>query len=217
MKKLLFASIFILAFCVFAFSQTDQNSSCPTIDVNGPAGIPKPGEPFEFFVNVDTKGRDLKLEYVWSVSNGKIIEGQGTPTIKIEFLSDVTANVEVKGFPPGCRNTDSETMSVDYAPEPIKIDGFSDSISKIEKSRIEKVVREIQNDPNAMLYIVVGYKGKTLPKATTKREREINNILVKENGINPNRIKMVRELSKEASMQFWIVPAGASFPELKKK
>jgi hypothetical protein len=219
MKNFLFASIFVLAFCVCLAAQTKETSICPRIEITGPWFVPKAGDIVSYIAHIDEKGKDLKLEYVWSIKGGKILEGQGTTSIKVEFPYNGKLNVtvEVKGFPMECPNTYSESIGWNRAPEAVKVDGFSDSISKIDKARIERVVKEIQNDPTARLYIIVGYAGKTLPKATTRREREISNILVKQKRISANRIVIVRELSDKALMQFWIVPAGASFPQPKKK
>jgi hypothetical protein len=83
---------------------------------------------------------DLVLEYVWSVSDGEIVEGQGTQNIKIKHPLDgcLTVAVEVKGFPVGCSNLASESMCMDPPPQAVKIDVFSEPFAKINKERINQ-------------------------------------------------------------------------------
>jgi hypothetical protein len=83
-KKLHSISVFILGLCIASFAQTNTNPPCPTISVTGPAGIVSPGDVARYTVNVDDKGQKLNLEYVWSVSAGSIISGQGTPNIEVK-------------------------------------------------------------------------------------------------------------------------------------
>lgn len=87
---------------------------CPTIDVTG--GDVKAGETASFKVEVSA-GTQSALTYNWMVSQGEIIEGQGTSEIKVkttrEMTGDVTATVEIGGdFCADCRRTDSETAPI---------------------------------------------------------------------------------------------------------
>lgn len=117
MKKLLFTSIFVLAFCFVAFG---QDLSCPIINLTGPASLPEPNGIGNFLVVVSKDSKDplnlykgeKELEYFWTVKNGKIISGQGTVNINVQFNSDLSmiAAVEVKGLPENCFNTASAAV-----------------------------------------------------------------------------------------------------------
>jgi hypothetical protein len=55
---------------------------CPTLEVTGGGGV-KGGETVEFTANV-SGGTAADITYNWTVSQGEIIEGQGTPKIKVK-------------------------------------------------------------------------------------------------------------------------------------
>ncbi len=46
-----------------------------------------PNEAARYSVTVVKKGKDLKVEYIWSVKNGEIIEGQGSQSILVTHLT----------------------------------------------------------------------------------------------------------------------------------
>jgi len=90
--------------------------ACPTLDVTG-GGIVKAGETLNFTANV-SGGDQTEINYNWTVSQGKIIEGQGTSEIKVKTTSEmkgtVTATVEISGdFCANCMRTASETGAVE--------------------------------------------------------------------------------------------------------
>src|SRR5687768_16982282 len=111
MRKLPYISIFILSFAFTAFGQV---SPCPVINLTGPAFNPEPDGVGTFIVVVSKDSKnplnlykgEKELEYFWTLKNGKIISGQGTVSIIVQFNSDanMTATVEVKGLPENCLN-----------------------------------------------------------------------------------------------------------------
>jgi len=72
---------FVLFLAFTVSGQTNQTSSCPTVDVSG-SRIVNSGEPMTFTVNVENYDTG-KLSFNWTTSNGDIIEGQGTQSIKV--------------------------------------------------------------------------------------------------------------------------------------
>lgn len=210
MRKILIASIFAFTFCAFAFG---QNSNCPTISMTGPSAVPREGEHMTFSVRVDEKTKDLNLKYVWSVSQGKIVEGQGTTAITVEWKIDfaVTATVEIKGLPEGCQNTDSETIIYDPVPEAEFIDEFAFSDSKIDSTKFDKINTALNDDPSTQAYIIIYNDGKTSSAKIEQKEQQIRKIISEKN-ISPDRIIIVRGVEKENLIRFWLVPAGATPP-----
>lgn len=146
---------FVLLFAVAAAAQSNQDSSCPTIDVTG-GGVAEVGEPTAFKLKVE--GFDLsKLSFVWTISGGEILEGQGTLSIKVSrknYDENLTATIEVVGLPAGCPAVESETAStIDRAP-PLLFDEFGALLNKDVETRIKNLFAELGNLPRAKGYII---------------------------------------------------------------
>lgn len=216
MKNLLCASILLLTFSVVTFAQTNETPPCPTFSITGPPGIVMPNESARYSVVVDTKGKNLKLEYAWFISSGTILEGQGTPTLTVKqpVNNSLTVMVKIKGFPDYCSNTASAVSTWDPSPEAAKLDEFSESIYRMDKARVEKIITAIRNEPSGQLYIITGFKKNTSLKSIKRKEQEIRNQLAKAE-IEKDRIVMMRIFAAVELTQFWLVPAGAKPPEIK--
>jgi len=76
MKRIIFTVILILAFCLATSAQSSENS-CPTILLTGPAEVTQPGESVLYNAKIGKEAVKYNIEYIWTVKNGKIIEGQG--------------------------------------------------------------------------------------------------------------------------------------------
>src|SRR4051794_32096220 len=129
----------LLSFLFAAITVSAQvNPQCPVISVDGPAGIVEYGEPIPFTATV--KPPESKLTFKWTVTPGAIVEGQGTPTIKVSVGPDdghVTATVEIGGLPQECANVASETVSDLTGDLPIatELDVFSSPLASISDKR----------------------------------------------------------------------------------
>jgi hypothetical protein len=217
MRKLLKTSILVFAFCFCAFAQTNNTLPCPTVSVTGPPGISAPNQPITFTVSIGEEAKDFKIAYNWTINAGEIVEGQGTTSVSVLRTvqgQNLTATVTVSGLPDGCNNTASETTSsCELPPQPIQIDEFSESANHIDKNRINEIVRALQNDPTAQLYIIFKHKEKILLKTTSQKEREISNSLVKA-GLAADRITAITGFGQNDSVEFFLVPAGATPPKI---
>lgn len=95
----------------------DPPCSCPTLAVSG-GGSVKPGETVTFTANVLPADIIEGITYNWTVSQGEIIEGQGTPTITVKTSSamtgEITATVKIGGseFCEDCMKTASESATI---------------------------------------------------------------------------------------------------------
>jgi hypothetical protein len=82
---------------------------CPPITVSCPEQV-EPGDKIGFIATF-TIGAPIKETYKWTVDEGTIIEGQGTPSIKVDASKlkgkRITATVEVGGIDPACPKTAS--------------------------------------------------------------------------------------------------------------
>src|SRR5688572_6490658 len=108
--------IAILFATVLAVAAQESKSGCPKIEVIEPARVTNPGDEMDFASLATGVGLDVKYE--WTVTNGKIIKGQGTLAIRVAELqpnSVVTATLRVIGVPVGC--PDSAAGRGGVAPE----------------------------------------------------------------------------------------------------
>src|SRR5262249_39716820 len=89
-------------------------NGCPRIKIKEPSEIVR-GRAIEFHADISGEFSD-RPTYNWIVSAGKIIHGQGTPSITVDTatLGDqtITATVEVGGFNPACDKTASGSSTI---------------------------------------------------------------------------------------------------------
>lgn len=214
MSKLCISAFFIIAFCTFTIAQTEENADCPTLYVTGPAGIVMLNDVSRYTATVDAKGRVLNLEYIWSVSTGEIVSGQGTPSIEIKRseLSGLTATLEVKGFPAGCANTASETSFMcNGLPIAEKLVQFTLSTSAENRLKLNQVIRVLADNRNDQLYVFLTHKEETTQEKRSALERRIFEYLTT-GGVDGSRITLHSQQGIVELAQFWRVPPGADDP-----
>jgi len=154
MKQIIFTAILIFAFCFAAYAQTNENS-CPIIDVISPAGVVEPTEPVSFIAEVGKETEKFNIEYIWTVKGGKILEGQGTKSIKAlmdECGDTLTATLEIKGLPQTCPFTASETYAISHNCElmrSIPIDGYGKLTVAEEETKMDNFITKLQKEITA--------------------------------------------------------------------
>jgi hypothetical protein len=78
---------------------------CATVTISGPGEVDKE-HPITFSANLSGGEPSVNPTYKWTVSDGSIISGQGSPIIEVDTTGfvgqQVTATLEVRGFPPEC-------------------------------------------------------------------------------------------------------------------
>ena len=89
---------------------------CPILTVDASTSLTKAGETVTFIANVSGGGAS-NVTYNWKVSTGEIIEGQGTPVIKVATTAKmagktVKATVEIEGVCDECLKTESAEASI---------------------------------------------------------------------------------------------------------
>jgi len=86
---------------------------CTTLDIIAPENVTDQNSVLTFKAKVGDGDID-GLSYNWYVSAGKIVEGQGTPTIKVDpkGAKEVTATVQIGGFCEACARTASSTTEI---------------------------------------------------------------------------------------------------------
>lgn len=191
--------------------------SCPTISVNGPAGLTEPGGTMTFTANVSGGSQDQQITYNWTVSAGEITSGQGTPSITVRAPSDenggnVTATLEIGGVQAdcGCVTNASETAPYAAIKKPTEVDTFGKLTNDEVKARVQNFYTQLANDPTAQGYII----NYGTPKEIAARRKQITNAITFLK-LDPSRVTFVDGGDKGTGIEthFWMVPPGANPPQ----
>jgi hypothetical protein len=205
----------VLLFAVAVAAQNNQSSNCPTLDISG-GGLVEVGQPVSFTANIiDRENR--QFEYVWTVSSGRIVSGQGTAAITVELTAenDITVTVEVKGFPEGCRNTQSDTLGCGLRPpKPRLFDEYGPVPNGDLKARTQNLYVELGNISAAQGYVInygtnreIARSEKQLRDAISSLNLDASRVTLVRGGANPRGERGVWT-------RVWIVPPGANNPDI---
>ncbi|MEO6334906.1 MAG: hypothetical protein ABIO91_07990 [Pyrinomonadaceae bacterium] len=211
MLRVAFALLTISLFSSYAMAQSD----CPSFSVNGPAGMVSEGEIATYSVAGGLPPETpLTIQYLWSVSAGTIVRGQGTTAIEVRQPNELlTVTVEVSGLPQGCPHTASETAPWVSAPDAVKVG----VIRSLEKGRYEKevatFVKELEENPNNQGYIFFDHKEKATKTAMARKEKIMIDALARLwGGFDRSRITIVRWNQGSDIVELWLIPPGAENP-----
>lgn len=67
---------------------------CPSIKIVGNENFSDFSQPLVFSASI-SGGSQSDVEYKWTISAGKILQGQGTPTIEIDLSKEFTKNLKI--------------------------------------------------------------------------------------------------------------------------
>jgi hypothetical protein len=187
---------------------------CPNISMYCP-DVQQAGAPITFTASVNGGTAGVNPTYNWKVSAGKILSGQGTPTITVDTTGlagqPISAVLEVMGYNLECRA--SCQASVPAPPKPTKFDEIGEIQRDDEKARLDVYAIELQNNPGAQGYIIA-YGGQNRRYGTAQQRGDrAKDYLVRTRGIDASRIVVVNGGQRTTgSLQLWIVPPGATPP-----
>lgn len=175
-----------------------------------------PGDMMTFVTVISSAGYQPNVTYNWSVSNGTIVEGQGTPIIKVSTaglqLTYVTATVYVGGLCPSCQSTASQSGFISELSVPIivqEIEGPEPFLAT--QNRVENFFKELAKNPSA--------RGTIINYGTDKEVAYRINDIIKagkslDYNINIKKIRFVRGGSDPGiRTRFFIVPPNADEPQ----
>ncbi len=206
---------------------------CPFLRVTGSPYISKPTGPLEFIANLESNNKTIQPIFVWQVSQGKIINGQGTGRIAVEVPTGASgrliAKVEVSGYSLECPiealTARSETaFGVSY----FKFDEYGDICDEDEMARLDNFATQLQRNPELQAYIIF-YGGRCYsscgydyprhrPRRPLKGEAEaraarIKPYLVNTRGLDSESIFVISGGHRESwTAELWIVPKGEKPP-----
>jgi len=205
---LIIISIGLLSISSFA---QENSGTCPAISISGPSDIVEPGKIATYSVEVENKNNFPTLQYKWSVSEGRIVSGQGTMAIEVRQPNSlVTVTVAISGLPQGCTNTASDSAIGD-PPRPItKLDHFTIPLGTIAADRIEKIRKQAYSNPNAGVFLV-SYFSNTSGQYVANQRLESQQKII---GQTKDLI-YITNLDCQGDDNFidvWLVPPGATPP-----
>jgi hypothetical protein len=194
---------------VMIYDACRQADECPELTVTGPTSAMRPGDRMTFTARISGGTQD-DLSYQWTVDKGKIVSGQGTPTITVgtEGLNDetITARVSVRGdFMETCQVEASESGVIIGIPQPREVARLTNPNCDYHMAVLDSFFNDLQNDPTATGYIITFGTA----RAVTRMERQLRTYIRFRN-FPAGRIVLVNGgISSELVIGHWIVPAGA--------
>jgi hypothetical protein len=188
---------------------------CPNVAIICPDNVAV-DQPLTFSSNVSRVSSGAQPVYNWTVSAGRILEGQGTSSIRVDTTGlagqIVRTTLSLGGYTIDC----SANCAVQI-PVPVqtsrKFDEFSAIARNDEKARLDNYAVELQNDPTSSAYVIV-YPGRSgrlgdVQKHTTR----VVDYLVNSRGSDARRIvTLVGRTRDELMVELWIAPRGATPP-----
>jgi hypothetical protein len=187
---------------------------CPTVNVSCPeAGTEN--APVTFTANVSGGTPNITPGYNWTVTAGRIISGQGTPSITVDTAGlagqTVRANVDITGFGMPCPASCS--VSIPIMNKPRKFDEYYDIARNDEKARLDNYGIQLQSEPGSQGYVIVYPSRRAKPNDAQARAQRISDYLVNSRGIDSHRVVIIMGPPREDWLfELWVVPEGAPPP-----
>lgn len=203
-----FSSVAVLVKC------PPQPPVCPNVSITCPDRVAL-NQPVTFTSSLTGGSGNVTPNFNWTVSGGRIIEGQGTGSIKVDTTGlagqTLIATLSMGGYPLDC----SASCSLSF-PVPIKgkkFDEFGDIARNDEKARLDNYAIELQNDPTSTAYVIVyPGQGSRSGQMQTQKNRIVD-YLVNSRGFDVSRIvTIVGPPRSYMTVELWVVPQGAPPP-----
>lgn len=200
-----------------ARARHELQQACPQISVSCPADY-KDGEPFNFTATISGGDPKVVPVFSWTVSEGRIVQGQGTSSIKVDLTGvrarGPTGIVTVSGFAAACPATASCSFIIEHWDlSPKKFDSYGALPRNKEAMRLNSYAVELQNQPGAQAYLLAygGRRGRA--GEAVKLAARSQKYLVESRGINAERVVTLNAGYREKlTIDLWIVPTGFNRP-----
>jgi len=187
---------------------------CPNVAISCPESATE-NAPVTFTATISGGSANITPTYNWTISAGRIISGQGTPTITVDTAGmagqTIRADLDIGGY--GMRCPASCVVSIPVSNKPRKFDEYYDIARNDEKARLDNYVIQLQSEPGSQGYIIVYPSRRARPSEAQARATRISDYLVNSRGIDANRFTITMGAAREDWLfELWIVPAGATPP-----
>ncbi len=188
---------------------------CPSLSVSGPSSVTQAGGTMTFTANASGGSQTGGITYDWTVSQGEIVSGQGTPVITVQTTPDmaggnVTATVNIGGdLCANCEKSRSEVAGIAQTGKLTPVDEFGALQRDDIKARIDNFYIQLSNDPGSQGYIINYGSAKDI----ATREKAIRDAIrfLKR---DPSRVTFVRggDRGNGIETQLFTVPSGVQPP-----
>lgn len=186
--------------------------ACPKVSIICPDRI-QPGQPVTFTATLSGSLGNVTPAYTWIISNGRIIEGQGTNSMTVDTAGleeqTLTATLSMGGYSLDC----SADCSVQF-PAPLtcrSFDEFPAVARNDEKARLDNFAIELQNDPSANGYVIVNPGKQGRPGEGRTHATRIVDYLVNSRRLDGRRIiTVVGPTRPELMIHLSICPQGSA-------
>ena len=181
------------------------------------------------FAAVNSGTAPVPIRYAWKVSPDavRVSSGLGTPTITVDSTGmggrtiDAELDVNDDVYDNKCRQVISVPTEVGSIPKIERpkafiCDEFQAKTADDDKARFDNCAIQVQNTPDAQLYIIIypGTDKLSLTRNTYDRlSKRTLDYLVKTRGVDPRRLTIIRGGSRiRTTYVMWVVPSGAELP-----
>lgn len=187
---------------------------CPNVYITCPDSV-KAGEPVTFASTLTGGSGNGASIFNWTVSAGRIIEGQGTDRIKVDTSGlagqSLKATLTMGGYTIEC----SASCSIQF-PVPLAcrmFDEYPDIARNDEKARLDNFAIELQADPTSTAYVIVSPGEHGRPGQVQTHSKGIVDYLVNSRGFDSSRIiTIVGPLRSGLMTGLWVCPQGTTPP-----
>ncbi|HUR96749.1 MAG TPA: hypothetical protein VMZ26_01655 [Pyrinomonadaceae bacterium] len=160
--------------------------------------------------------------YSWSVSQGTILSGQGTPTVTVEIGRDDSGTLVVsldrvfkEAHFPGVQQSANCSIAIAPILQPKMFDEFPTAGKNCEEgfARLDAFLTEIDNNPNdAALIVFYGEAGE--PGAARRRATQLRNHF-RFRKFDRTKVRMIFGPARQGgTTQFWLIPPGTEAPNI---
>jgi hypothetical protein len=187
---------------------------CPNVTVSCPEAASE-NAPVTFTATISGGSPGITPTYNWTISAGRIISGQGKPSITVDTTGltgqTIRASLDVGGFgmpcPANCM------VSIPIMNKPQKFDEYYDIARNDEKARLDNYAIQLQTDPGSQGYVIVYPSRKASAGQAQARAQRISDYLVNSRRIDTHRVVITNGQPREDWLfELWVVPEGAKPP-----
>src|SRR5260370_19966247 len=142
----------------------------------------------------------VRPTYNGTVWAGRIIRGQGTPSITVDTAGlagqTIRADLDLGGYGMRCPATCATSIPVIIKPR--KFDEYYDIARNDEKARLDNYAIQLQSEPGSQGYIFVYPSRKARANEAQARAKRISDYLVNSRGIDASRFTLPIASAREA-------------------
>ena len=189
---------------------------CPNVYITCPEHV-ELDRPVTFNSSLTGGSGNVTPVFNWTVSAGRITEGQGTGSIKVDTTGlagqTIRATLSLSGYPLDCSASCSISLPVPITSK--KFDEFGEISRNDLKARLDNFAIELQNEPSSTAYVIIYPVQGGRSGQVQKQRANIVDYLVNSRGIDAGRIvTLVGPPRGHMVVELWASPKGATPPRL---